>query len=110
MAEPRLSIADQVFVNAFLVLVLPEGTDPKRQELARGVIADVLDRVTRNHPYLEPMIEEAEIMLAAQKLNPKERRAEMFGATFRGGRLASHFALWRCGLAQEALNKQEETV
>ncbi|MBL3569898.1 hypothetical protein BV509_00920 [Rhodovulum sulfidophilum] len=96
MAEPKLSIADQVLVNhaAFLATLRISAGREADIKLARDVMRDVLPRTNRKHKYLAPVIEAAQAVV--DELGAEEWRGFELAAAL------AEFFRWRGALAYDA--------
>lgn len=103
MAEPnlKLTLADQAFVNALAGLLVPVVKDHKRQELCREVLRDVRPAVSRDHPYVGPMVQaHGEWDRADCRMMQERTRMELC-------RLLEEFFRWRAALAFDAFMKAQ---
>lgn len=104
MSNPNplaLSIADQAFVNALAGLLVPVVKDHKRQDLCREVLREVRPAVSRDHPYVGPMVRAHGDWERADCRMMRERaRMELC-------RLLENFFRWRAALAFDAFLKTQ---
>lgn len=109
MAERRLSLADQVLVNALIFLANQRLEHVGNTDLALDVIREVLPACSTDIPQMEAPIRAAVELMA---LGP--RRAKMRGAwgfaRSAAGDACAQFAFWRAGLALDALRSATTTT
>lgn len=107
--DKPLSLADQVFVNAMAVLASSPHFTPEHAELALYRLRQVMPQITRGHPILEPIAEQADIMLGCGDVaDIKERRARYGGARLRAASKLGDFFFWRMGLVGVRLDSQRK--
>ena len=95
MADHRLTIADQVMVNALANLLLYPRPGAEDEQMMRAVLRDVLPDVSRSHPYIAPLAEVADDLL-----EPGPHVSQFHAA----GRLSDFFK-WRAGEAYAAFRQ-----
>lgn len=100
MADTRLTIADQVLINAMIVIAAARLGNHENARLAMEVIGETLPSVNRANPKLTALIEAAENICADTRL--------AFGMS--AGRALADVAMWRLGGALEQMKAREETL
>lgn len=98
----KLTLADQVVINGLYWLTTSR-VDDRNKAMVLAVIDDFLPRTSEEHPAMKPLTTCAEVLVDCSKGSSDG----WAGAIFDASQAMSRFALWRMGLAQEALNKQE---
>lgn len=98
----RLSAADQVIVNAALMIVL-ENIEPSKDEaMIHGIIDEVIGRGNPDNPYMARIIRPLRVLRAApsgdKRLDAQERFDRM-NARWDLQRALCAFAKWRLGQA-----------
>lgn len=100
----RLSPADQVFVNAMAVIAASGVQDTDKLALAIEKAREVLPQITRGHPLLEPVAEQADRMVQLPGIEDMAERREVWSSIrFRAACALGDFFFWRLGLADAAL-------
>jgi len=97
MADVRLTLADQAFINAMIVVCAPSLGERARQDMAFEAMLEVLPAVNRGNHQLKPLIHAAEEMAAGRR-NSAHLRAHLSLADV---------AMWRLGLALEAFRDKQ---
>lgn len=87
---PKLTLTDQVFVNAMAYLVTA-GFEPENIDMALGVVRELLPQVTEAHPRVSALAAAAEGMLNARRRGTQKEAQKGF---------AYHAALARRELSQ----------
>ena len=101
MGDARLSIPDQVFLNACAVLVLQFSATSPSQVMILGMAREVLGQVNRKIPPMARLAERFEAMQTARPDDPlRDRDAYLREAV-------ADVLLWRFGLACERLAPPE---
>lgn len=101
MAEPRLSLADQVLANALAFLAVRLISDPRREDL---MIAEIREAVAlaSAHPQAQRLAKAARVYLAVIDEAPHDLRHRSLASTHIATPVAD-FLFWRAGLARDAL-------
>jgi len=100
----KLTIADQVLVNAMAVVAGCGAIDNGHVDLAVSKVCEVLPRVSRGHPYIEPIAEQADRLEWLKSIeSPNSRREELDSIRFRAATKLADFFFWRLGEASQAL-------
>lgn len=101
MASPayKLTVPDQVFVNALTILILPVVQDTQIFATWRAVAIEVRPGVNRDHSYVGPMVQAFDDWDRAQDRMMRER------ARLRLVELLTSFFSWRGALALDAFKK-----
>lgn len=97
MADTRLTVADQAFINAMISICAPTVGHGIRRDLALEAMCEVLPHVSRNNRKLKPLIEAAEEMAAGR----------VAGAHLRAHLALADVATWRLGAALEAFRNSK---
>lgn len=100
----RLTLSDQVFVNAMAYVAGGGHLDEARAEVALKLVREVLPVISRGHVFLEPVAEQADRIVAISKIKDRAyQRAVYTSARYRASCALQDFFFWRLGLANEAL-------
>lgn len=100
----RMTLADQAFVNAMMVITAPTFGDMANRELALDRVRELLPKINRTHPHLTALSEAAGLVLNAAGMTPGRAKTEaMSSAILRVRWAVADFAMWRLGLALEAM-------
>jgi hypothetical protein len=105
MAELRLSLDDQVLVNALAALALSVSVDRDRRRMHLAVARSASMRATKGHPYMDRLVVAADGLIAANELLKEGTGAAWAAAVWKASDELRAFFEWRLGLA---LEKQEE--
>lgn len=103
---PRLTLADQVLVNAMLAAVLPMVADLPRRRMHLAVIEEVLPQVARDGTRMAALAKAAEEMVAAMEVPEADRAGAWNHARWGASEALARFAEWRLGLARGAMGEK----
>lgn len=103
MASPayKLTVTDQVFVNALTILLLPVQHDVARFTVWRDVALEARPGVNRDHSFCGPLVQAFDDWDRAEDRMMRER------ARLRLVELLVSFFNWRGALALDALKKDQ---
>lgn len=104
MADDRLTLADQVLVNAMSYLTTVPGGEPENMTMTIAAIREVLVDCSDEHPRMAPLCAAAERMLSVQRVADLRTRSNAFAAAAADARRAlSRIYLHRAGAALDRI-------
>lgn len=107
MAEPRLTLADQEFVNALAAATVAVVQPREDRDMLMAIVAEVLPQVNRDHPKLATMGRAAdELIEALAQPGPPGAAAASSARMFVLSELREFFR-WRLGEARETRLRKE---
>jgi hypothetical protein len=114
MAEARakLTAHDLVFVNSMAAAVMTWSIDDDWLELMIHTAKEALPHVNREHAYLGPIADAADLMLirAALPIKLEDRQAAYRGGMNRAREALVRYFRWRAGEALETVRAKAEAT
>lgn len=104
MAETKLTLRDQLLINAMMYLACSVRRDPNHDMIVH-LVCETLPNVNIYHHRLRPLVAAAELVAASVELKDPQR---MKLAIFDARRAMADIALWRASLVQDELKKPEK--